>query len=138
MSDDANSTLAGVDAASRLYQQHANIRKAPRASLKTRTALIVQQRGITKKQLEKFYCLRGKRFDYVAFAKNQKVSLDWLIDGTLALHPRVPAPPREKKLARQKTAPTVEEFLRLVAQLPPEDQPAILARMRQLANRVTS
>jgi hypothetical protein len=120
----------------------------------------VQQRGITKKQLEKFYCLRGKRFDYVAFAKNQKVSLDWLIDGTLALHPRVPAPPREKKLAltinvysdilrvpapprekkqpRQKTAPTAEEFLRLVAQLPPEDRPWLLAQMRQLANRVTS
>src|ERR1700682_2615067 len=132
--DDTNSTLAGVDAAHRIFQRHVNIRKAPRASLKTRVALIVQQRGITKKQLEKFYCLRGKRFDYVAFAKNQKVSLDWLIDGTLALHPRVPAPPREKKQPRQKTAPTVEEFLRLVAQLPPEDYPALLAQMRHLAN----
>jgi len=53
------------------------------------------------------------------------------------MHPREPAPPREKK-QRQKTAPTAEEFLRLVGQLPPEDRPALLAKMRQLANRVTS
>jgi hypothetical protein len=86
--DDNNTILAGVDAASRAYQQHAKIWKAPRASLKTRTALIVHQRGITKKQLEKFHCLHGKRFDYVAFAKHYSISLDWLIDGTLALHPR--------------------------------------------------
>ena len=129
--DDNNITLAAGDPIRHRYR---NIIKAPRAGLKTRTALIVHQRGITKKQLEKFYCLHGKRFDYIAFAKNQKVSLDWLIDGTLALHPRVPAPPREKQQPRQKTAPTVEEFLRLVAQLPPEDYPALLAQMRHLAN----
>jgi hypothetical protein len=85
-------------------QREVNIRKAPRAGLKTRTALIVHQRGITKKQLEKFYCLHGKRFDYIAFAKEQNVSLDWLIFGILALHPRIPAPPREKKPPRPKAA----------------------------------
>jgi hypothetical protein len=90
---DDNST-AGVQAQTR---RHDNIPKAPRAGLKTRTALIVHQRGITKKQLEKFHCLHGKRFDYCLFAKEQKISLAWLIDGTLALHPRIPAPPREKK-----------------------------------------
>ena len=98
--DDSNTTLAAVDAESR----YGNIQKAPRAGLKTRTALIVHQRGITKKQLEKFHCLHGKRFDYIAFAKNQKVSLDWLIFGTLAPHPRIPAPPREKKPPRPKAA----------------------------------
>ena len=61
-----------------------------------------------------------------------------LISLTMAVHPRTSAPPREKKQSWQKTAPTVEEFLRLVAQLPPEDRPAILAQLRQLANRVTS
>lgn len=90
---DTNNPLAVVDAASR----YANIPKAPRAGLKTRTALIVHQRGITKRQLKKFYCLHGNRFDYVAFAREQKVSLDWLTFGVLALHPRIPAPPREKK-----------------------------------------
>ncbi|MDB5610267.1 MAG: hypothetical protein JWP25_7167 [Bradyrhizobium sp.] len=79
-------------------QRQINIRKAPKPSLKTRVALIAHQRGITEKQLEKFNvgCRGGKRFDYVAFAEKQKISLDWLIDGTLALHPRTPAP-REKR-----------------------------------------
>ena len=99
--DDTKGALSGADAARHLDQQHTHIRKAPRAGLKTRTALIVHQRGITKKQLEKFHCLHGKRFDYVAFAKNQKVSLDWLIFGILALHPRIPAPP----LKRQRASP---------------------------------
>ena len=98
--DDNNTTLAAVDAASR----YANIQKAPRAGLKTRTALIVHQRGITKKQLEKFHCLHGKRFDYIAFAKEQNINLDWLTFGILALHPRIPAPPREKKPPGPKAA----------------------------------
>jgi hypothetical protein len=55
------------------------------------------QRGITEKQLEKFYTLRGKRFDYIAFAKKHNISLDWLSLGTLDLHPRIPAPVRKNK-----------------------------------------
>jgi hypothetical protein len=70
--DDTNSTVAAVKAETRRLDR---IPKAPRARLKTRTALIVHQRGITKKQLKKFYCLHGNRFDYVAFAREQKVSL---------------------------------------------------------------
>lgn len=99
--DDTNTTRAAVKAETR---RHDNIPKAPRAGLKTRTALIVHQRGITKKQLEKFHTLHGKRFDYIAFAKDQKISLDWLIFGILSLHPRIPAPPREKKPPRPKAA----------------------------------
>jgi hypothetical protein len=75
----------------------ANLRKAPKSSFETRMALIVHQRGITEKQLEKFYTLRGKRFDYVAFAEKYKISLDWLSMGTLDLHPRIPAPVRKNK-----------------------------------------
>jgi hypothetical protein len=75
----------------------ANLRKAPKSSLQTRVALIVHQRGITKKQLEKFYCLHGNRFDYVAFAKKYNISLDWLSMGILAEHPRLPAPVRKSK-----------------------------------------
>jgi len=83
-------------------QRQANIRKAPKPSLKTSVALIVHDRGITAKQLEKFNkgCRGGKRFDYVAFAEKQKISLDWLIDGTLALHPRTRAS-REKRRPRK-------------------------------------
>jgi hypothetical protein len=62
-------------------QRQVNIRKAPKASLKTRVALVVHQRGITEKQLEKFYvgCRGGKRFDYIEFAEKQEVSLDWFL-----------------------------------------------------------
>jgi hypothetical protein len=87
--DDNNTTLAAGDP---IRHRYGNIIKAPRAGLKTRTALIVHQRGITKKQLEKFYCLHGKRFDYIAFAKEQNINLDWFTFGILALHPRIPAP----------------------------------------------
>jgi hypothetical protein len=51
-------------------QRWTNMRKAPKPSLETRVALIVHQRGITKRQLAKFYTLRGKRFDYDALQKN--------------------------------------------------------------------
>jgi hypothetical protein len=118
------------------FARLANAEKGPRANLRTRVALVAHDRRLTKKQLAKFQ--KGHRFDFVAFAGAHDISLDWLIDGDLRMHPRVPAPPREKKQPRQKTAPTAEEFLRLVAQLPPEDRPALLAKMRQLANRVTS
>jgi hypothetical protein len=64
--NDTNSTAAAVKAETRRLD---HIPKAPRAGLRTRTALIVHQRGITKRQLKKFYCLRGNRFDYVAFAR---------------------------------------------------------------------
>jgi hypothetical protein len=113
-----------------------NAVKGPKASFKTRVALVAHDRHLTKRQLAKFQ--KGRRFDFVAFAEAHDISLDWLIDGELRMHPRVPAPPREKKQPRQKTAPTAEDFLRLVRQLPPEDRPALLAKMRQLANRVTS
>jgi hypothetical protein len=72
-------------------QRWAKMRKAPKSSLETRLTLIVHQRGITKRQLAKFYTLRGGRFDYDAFAKEYNIALDWLSLGTLDLHPRIPA-----------------------------------------------
>jgi hypothetical protein len=96
--DDNNTTLAADHP---IRHRYGNIIKAPRAGLKTRTALIVHQRGITKKQLEKFYCLHGKRFDYFAFAKEQNINLDWFTFGILALHPRIPAPPLKRQRAAQ-------------------------------------
>jgi hypothetical protein len=87
----------------------ANLRKAPKSSLQTRVALIVHQRGITKKQLEKFCTMRGKHFDYMAFAKKYNISLDWLSMGILAEHPRLPAP-RDKRSSQQATPTEMREL----------------------------
>jgi hypothetical protein len=63
-------------------QRQVNIRKAPKASLKTRVALVVHQRGITEKQLEKFYvgCRGGKRFDYIAPKNRRSASIGLLME----------------------------------------------------------
>jgi hypothetical protein len=67
------------------------------ATTETRVALIVSERGLTKKQLAKYWVRRRKnckpRFDYWAFAKAQDISTDWLFDGDLQGHPRG-TPPR--------------------------------------------
>jgi hypothetical protein len=84
------------------------------------------------KQLAKFHTLRGKRFDCVAFAKAHKISLDWLIDGTLSLHPRIPAPRREKRSSQRATPTEMREFERLLGLLPESDRPWLSAKMRQL------
>jgi hypothetical protein len=63
-----------------------------RATTETRVALIVAERGLTKKQLAKFYVSRRKnckpRFDFWAFAKAQDISTDWLFEGDIRFHPR--------------------------------------------------
>jgi hypothetical protein len=66
------------------------------ATTETRAALIVAERGLTQKQLAKFYVSRRKnckpRFDYWAFAEAQGISTDWLFDGDIRAHPRGTAP----------------------------------------------
>jgi hypothetical protein len=71
------------------------IRKAGKgamATTETRMALIVAERGLTQKQLAKFWVRRRKnckaRFDYWAFAKAQDISTGWLFDGDIRLYPR--------------------------------------------------
>jgi hypothetical protein len=116
-------------------QRWAKMRKAPKPILQTRVALIVHQPGITEKQLAKFYSLRGKRFDYDAFAKKHNISLDWLSLGTLDLHPRIPAPRREKRSSQQATPTEMREFERLLGLLPESDRPWLSALMRQLMDK---
>jgi hypothetical protein len=66
----------------------------------SRLALIVAERGLTEKQVAKYFVRRRKnskpRFDYWHFAKAQNISTDWLFDGDLRSHPRGPAL-REKR-----------------------------------------
>src|ERR1700682_3078404 len=73
-------------------QRLAKARRAPKADMHTRMLLIVSERGLTQKQLQKFYFTRRKgskpRFDYFLFAQKQQISLEWLMDGVLSLHPR--------------------------------------------------
>jgi len=79
--------------------------KAARATMETRVALIVAERGITKKQLAKYFVAYRKgakpRFDHWRFAKDQNISTDWLFDGDLRSHPRGPVP----KAARAPVPP---------------------------------
>jgi hypothetical protein len=84
------------------FQRLAKARRAPKAEPETRVLLIANERGLTKKQLEKFYVRKRKdwkpRFDYLAFAKAQDISMDWLFDGDLWAHPRGTAPrPRQSR-----------------------------------------
>jgi hypothetical protein len=77
----------------------ARIRKAQegaRATTETRVALIVAERGLTAKQLAKFWVRRRKnskpRFDHWAFAEAHGISPDWLFEGDIRSYPRGTAP----------------------------------------------
>jgi hypothetical protein len=66
------------------------------ATTETRVALIVAERGLTEKQLAKYWVSWRKgskpRFDYGAFAEAQDISTDWIFDGDIRAHPRGTAP----------------------------------------------
>jgi hypothetical protein len=70
---------AVIDYYKRLYAAQ----KAPGANKHTRLALIVAERGINETELQEFRGKRGNAFDYYAFAKRYRVSIDWLLDGDL-------------------------------------------------------
>ena len=59
--------------------------KGARATIETRVARIVAERGLTERQLAKFYVSRRKnckpRFDYWAFAEAHGISPDWIFHG---------------------------------------------------------
>jgi hypothetical protein len=84
------------------WQRQTNILRAPKADLHTRLALVVADLGLTERQLQKFYKTgrRGKRFfDYFLFAQKQQISIEWLMDGVLSLHPRTPAAAKDRRKA---------------------------------------
>ena len=85
------------------FRALAKARRAPKASMHTRMLLIAAERGLTEKQLAKFYFQRRKnckpRFDYFLFAQKQHISIEWLMDGVLSLHPRH-APASRQRLPR--------------------------------------
>lgn len=91
--------MSEIEKNAEFWQRQTNIRRAPKSDLHTRCALIVAERGLTKKQLEKFYKVKRGReyFDYFLFAQNQQVSIDWLMDGVLSLHPRHAPISRQKR-----------------------------------------
>jgi len=76
-------------------QRLVRIRKAhnsgPKSTVESRVALIAAERGITQKQLAKYYEQRRKdwkpRFDYWRFAKDHDISTDWLFDGDIRSYP---------------------------------------------------
>jgi hypothetical protein len=82
------------------FRRKAAAQSAPKATMETRVALIVAERGLTEKQMAKYFVRRRKnskpRFDCWRFAKAQNISTDWLFDGDLRSYPRGPEP-REKR-----------------------------------------
>jgi hypothetical protein len=75
-----------------------------RATTETRVALIVAERGLTEKQLAKYWVSRRKNsklwFDHWRFAEDQGISPDWLFEGDIRAHPRgtAPRPHRSRRL----------------------------------------
>jgi hypothetical protein len=62
------------------------------STTETRVALIVAERGLTEKQLAKYWVRRRKNckpwFDHWRFAEDQGISPDWLFEGDIRSHPR--------------------------------------------------
>ena len=63
-----------------------------RATMDTRVALIVAERGLSEKQLAKYWVRRRKNcrawFDHWQFAEDQGISPDWIFEGDIRSHPR--------------------------------------------------
>ena len=72
--------------------------KGARATEDTRVALIVAERGLTAKQLAKYFVSRRKnskpQFDHWRFAEDQGISPDWLFEGDIRAYPRRGTAPR--------------------------------------------
>jgi hypothetical protein len=70
----------------------------------TRMLLIANERGLTEKQLAKYFvCARKNckpRFDHWRFAEDQGISTDWLFDGDIRAYPRQSAPHKVRLPAR--------------------------------------
>lgn len=62
------------------------------ATIETRVALIVAERGLTENQLAKYWVQRRKnckpRFDHWRFAEDQGISMGWLFEGEIRSYPR--------------------------------------------------
>ena len=127
MTDWSAEDLAGIAKTRERYVRLRKAQRAPRSPCENRIALVAHERGLTERDLEKFRKGRGRRFDYHAFAYQHGISLDWLFTGDLKIHPR--------RLEVAATAPEIKrdqllEFGRLMAELPPEKVPFVLAQLR--------
>jgi hypothetical protein len=60
--------------------------KSPRATMETRMALIVAERGA--KYFVPYRKGAKPRFDHWRFAKDQNISTDWLFDGDIRAYPK--------------------------------------------------
>ena len=66
--------------------------KGARATIETHIALIVTERGLTEKQMAKYFVPWRKgakpKFDHLLFAEDQDISTDWLFHGDIRSYPR--------------------------------------------------
>jgi hypothetical protein len=98
--------------------------------MESRVALIVAERGLTAKQLAKFWVRRRKnskpRFDHWAFAEAHGISPDWLFEGDIRAHPRGPAASEEQEHAEWM------EIGEIVGKLDQRSMTVALAFLRRL------
>jgi hypothetical protein len=120
------------------WQRLGNVRCAPKSSSETRVLLIANERGLTEKQLQKFYFTRRKgskpHFDYQLFANKQKISLDWLFDGDLTAHPRGPAPRAQRASPSRAQSAQLQEFKEALESLDEKHLQTSLGYVRILAD----
>jgi hypothetical protein len=109
----------------------------PKATMETRVALIVAERGLTEKQVAKYFVRRRKnckpRFDYWRFAKAQNISTDWLFDGDLRSHPRGPAPKALRSPPARAQSAQLQEFKEALGRLDEKHLQTLLDYVRILA-----
>jgi hypothetical protein len=73
-------------------------------------ALVAIERGISIKQLERFYYVSRKGakthyFDHRAFAEKYDISIDWIYNGFICEHPRGLRKQPRKASGRQHNQP---------------------------------
>jgi hypothetical protein len=102
--------LARISAARHRRVRLCQARQAPPATTETRIALVAFERGISAKELERFYYVNRKGskkryFDNYAFAEKYGVSVHWLWEGDLCEHPRGLTRQRTRKSSRRPAQP---------------------------------
>jgi hypothetical protein len=91
-SDWSEEDLARISAARLRFTRLSQARQS-RSTPEARVALVAFERGISTKQLGRFYFVKRKGgknryFDYRAFAEKYDISIDWIFAGFICEHPR--------------------------------------------------
>ena len=112
MTDWSVEDLSRVSAARLRFARLRQARQGSKSTSDSRVALVAFERGISAKELERFYYVNRKGsktryFDHHAFAEKYGVDIHWIWDGALCEHPRGLTRQRTRKNSRPRTQPQV-------------------------------